>query len=77
MSIIAVENDGPIITNTNYWESEHATAGYAYLTINAGWKGRFATYTSDIADVPSAQAIGMLGARYGLSERSLRRILKG
>lgn len=28
------------------------------------------------ADVPSAQAIGMLCARYGLSERSLRRILK-
>ena len=29
------------------------------------------------ADVPSAAAIGMLRARYGLSERSLRRILKG
>ena len=28
------------------------------------------------ADVPSAQVIGMLCARYGLSERSLRRILK-
>lgn len=29
------------------------------------------------ADVPSAQAIAMLCVRYGLSERSLRRILKG
>ena len=29
------------------------------------------------ADVPSAEAIGMLCARYGLSERSLRLILKG
>ena len=28
------------------------------------------------ADVPSGQAIRMLRARYGLSERSLRRILK-
>ena len=36
MATIIVENDGPIIVNTNYWESEHATAGYAYLTINAG-----------------------------------------
>lgn len=34
--ILTVENDGPEIVATNYWESEHAARGYYFLTINAG-----------------------------------------
>ena len=31
-----IENDGPLIVTSNYWESEIAAAGKLYLTINAG-----------------------------------------
>lgn len=33
---IRIENDGPKITATNYWQTEHAKRGYVYLSINAG-----------------------------------------
>jgi hypothetical protein len=36
MSILKFENDGPLIVASNYWESEIATAGKLYLTMNAG-----------------------------------------
>ena len=36
MATITICNDRSIITSTNYWESEHAAAGYAYLSLNAG-----------------------------------------
>lgn len=31
-----VENDGPEIIRTNYWQSEHAAKGFLFLSINAG-----------------------------------------
>lgn len=34
--MIQIENDGPELIWTNYWDTEHAKAGYVYLTTNAG-----------------------------------------
>lgn len=34
--MIRLENDGPRLVSTNYWETENATAGHLYLSINAG-----------------------------------------
>lgn len=31
-----IENDGPAIRATDYWQSEHAAAGMCYLSGNAG-----------------------------------------
>lgn len=33
---IVVENDGPELLSTNYFETEYARKGYVYLSINAG-----------------------------------------
>jgi hypothetical protein len=34
-----IENDGPAIRATDYWQSEHASAGLCYLSGNAGhWR---------------------------------------
>jgi len=34
--MLRIENDGPRIRATNYWESEAAGRGYAYVSVNAG-----------------------------------------
>lgn len=34
--MITVQNDGPDIASTNYWESAHAARGLCYLSGNAG-----------------------------------------
>lgn len=34
--MIVIENDGPELVSTSYWESELAANGFVYLTINAG-----------------------------------------
>ena len=34
--MITFENRGQAIARTNYWDSEHAKAGYLYLSWNAG-----------------------------------------
>lgn len=34
--MLTIQNRGQAIANTNYWDSEHALAGYCYLTWNAG-----------------------------------------
>lgn len=34
--LFTIENNGPEILATNYWQSEHAARGYLYLSINAG-----------------------------------------
>lgn len=31
-----IQNDGPLITATDYWQSEYARAGIVYVSINAG-----------------------------------------
>lgn len=37
--MITITNDGPGITGTNYWDTEHAMAGLCYLSGNAGvWR---------------------------------------
>lgn len=36
MSIITISNAGQKIKDTNYWDSEYAQAGKAYISINAG-----------------------------------------
>lgn len=34
--MIHIENDGPRIVSTDYWQSEHAARGLVYLSVNAG-----------------------------------------
>jgi hypothetical protein len=34
--VIQVTNHGPLITSTNYWESDLAAAGKVFVSINAG-----------------------------------------
>ena len=34
--MITVNNDGPLLISTNYFYSDHAKAGFAYLSWNAG-----------------------------------------
>jgi hypothetical protein len=34
--LLQIENDGPDITATNYWDIEHAKRGYFFLSLNAG-----------------------------------------
>lgn len=34
--MLTIENQGQAIANTNYWDSDHARAGYCYLSWNAG-----------------------------------------
>jgi len=36
MNILEIQNHGPLITGSNYWESEMAARGYYYVSINAG-----------------------------------------
>jgi len=36
MQLLSVINNHETIIKTNYWESEYASAGYVYLSINAG-----------------------------------------
>lgn len=31
-----IENHGPLITASNYWQTEHAARGLLYLSVNAG-----------------------------------------
>ena len=34
--MITIENDGPAIVRTDYWQTEHAQRGLVYLSGNAG-----------------------------------------
>lgn len=34
--LITIENNGPELLHTNYWDSPHASAGYVYASWNAG-----------------------------------------
>lgn len=34
--MLQIENKGQAITSTNYWDSDHAKAGYCFLSWNAG-----------------------------------------
>ncbi len=34
--MIAIENHGPLILSTNYWQSEQAIAGKLFVSVNAG-----------------------------------------
>src|SRR5271169_5330468 len=34
--LIIIENNETEIANTNYWDTEHAQAGFVFLSINAG-----------------------------------------
>lgn len=34
--MIAVENHGPLVLSSNYWQSEYAAAGKLYVSVNAG-----------------------------------------
>lgn len=36
MTLLQIENNGPEIVATNYWETEHARSGLLFLSINAG-----------------------------------------
>lgn len=34
--ILQITNHGPLVTASNYWETEHAARGFLYLSTNAG-----------------------------------------
>jgi hypothetical protein len=34
--VITIQNDGPKLVSTNYWQTEQAAAGFYYLSTNAG-----------------------------------------
>ena len=36
MTTLRIRNDGPAIVASDYWDSEYATAGAVYLSVNAG-----------------------------------------
>lgn len=36
MGLIEISNHGPLITSTNYWDSELARAGKLFVSVNAG-----------------------------------------
>lgn len=36
LGMITIANNGPLITHTNYWQSEYFHSGYALLSWNAG-----------------------------------------
>jgi len=36
MTVIEIANQGPLITATNYWDSELARAGKLFVSVNAG-----------------------------------------
>lgn len=36
INFIQIQNNGPEIKSTNYWDLEHAKKGYFFLSINAG-----------------------------------------
>lgn len=37
--MLTISNSGPLLVETNYWQSEHALRGYVYMSANAGaWR---------------------------------------
>ena len=36
MNLITIENNGPEIISTNYWQSDYASRGAFYVAVNAG-----------------------------------------
>jgi hypothetical protein len=34
MTLLRIENDGPAIISTNYWDSDYASAGAVFLSVN-------------------------------------------
>ena len=35
-SMIEIQNDGPFVVSTSYWQTEHARRGLLYVSVNAG-----------------------------------------
>jgi hypothetical protein len=35
MTLLRIDNDGPAIISTNYWDSDYASAGAVFLSVNA------------------------------------------
>ncbi|HCF0987694.1 TPA: hypothetical protein NI674_006241 [Pseudomonas aeruginosa] len=66
-----IENDGQAIAGTNYWESKHAAAGYAFLSWNAG-AGRIM-----LPDALAPALADMRAARYVIVSRGPWRALGG
>jgi hypothetical protein len=57
--ILEVKNDGPLITHTNYFGSEHARRGKVFLSINAGTVRLLlpASLEGEIADMRGASEV--------------------
>jgi len=60
--VLQIQNDGPEVISTNYWQTAHSRRGYLYLSFNAGALRVL---------VPEA-ALGVLG-QLPLAARQLRR----
>ncbi|MBJ7223590.1 hypothetical protein JG725_17285 [Brenneria sp. L3-3C-1] len=50
-----IENEGQAIAGTNYWDSQHAAAGYAFLSWNAG-AGRILLPAALVSALPDMRA---------------------
>lgn len=61
--MLIIENRGQAIAATNYWDSEHAKAGYFYLSWNAGAARLL------VPDVHKPALRDMRGAKYVIISR--------
>jgi len=59
MEFIRVTNAEQDVVNTNYWDTEYASSGYYYLTINAGAFRLFVPQTrqADLKEFSTAQEV--------------------
>jgi hypothetical protein len=57
MDLLKIENNGPDIVSTNYWQSDYAANGYVYLTINSGAFRLLVPDQMDMEDMLTAKEI--------------------
>lgn len=57
--MLTVENHGPLITGSNFWGSDHAKRGFAFLSLNAGAFRLLLppTLESALADIRTAREV--------------------
>jgi len=52
--MIEITNDGPLIASTNFWDGKYASAGYVFLSWNAG-VGRLLIPDSALSMIPETR----------------------
>lgn len=68
--MITIKNDGPDIVETDYWDSDAGTAGYFYVSINAGACRLLVpdSRVEDIADMRTASEVIITRGTAGTNE---------